>query len=276
MDEQSRIEPAAIGARARGFCRDISFLLALFVVATLPISTTFGAGERPIVNDVGRGAFIWGTSDEITTYSEPYYAYKTPTIYRIPTNAIATTSAPANDKLTKIADKLGDVGTVGTIFGTDGKLYEYYYVKGVEPRRVVETQRVRERPENALAPIWVDKTVERIEWEPVLIRVLRPAGSNARDAAALAPSPGEPLSAAEETASTDAAATSATPATDPTSLGDTPPALSPSSQPQTNDSQNSSVVSGVRQPDGSITLNLDRSMSQTRPLVVLPQELRRR
>ncbi|MDO5308168.1 MAG: hypothetical protein Q4G03_01525 [Planctomycetia bacterium] len=232
--------------------------------------------KRPLINDVGRGAFLWGTSDEVTTYSEPYLPYKTPEIYRIPETASTQVSTSTNDQISAAAKKLGDPNAVGTIFGTDGKLYEYYYVKGVEPRRVVRVERVKERPSNGLAPIWVDKTVEKIEWEPVWIRVLRPLGASAKDREALAqtpqPMPCEPLGNAQESAQNQ----SINPGVQP---DQTVEVGQPSANPPRQPGDNSNVVAGQTQVDGSITLNLDRSADAakspaSRPTIVLPEALR--
>lgn len=191
----------------------IRFILCLTICAASTAS--FGANKLPsgsCVNDVGRGALLWGTSDEVTTYSAPYLGLRSPQIYRIPLTSESTTTSTGNASETPSSpqgnwrEKLKEVGT---IYGTDGKVYEYYFVEGKEPRRIVETQRVHETPKGGVAPVWYNKTVERIEWEPVLIRVLRPVGTTERQlraettssqkssASSSTPAPCEPLGSEE-------------------------------------------------------------------------------
>lgn len=128
-----------------------------------------GLGAGPLVNDVGRGAFLWGTSSERTTYLRPYNALMAPEIKRIPEDNLKEPLGPGVDRTTlwKTSQE------VGTVIGTDGRVYRYHYERGVEPRRVVEKQTVGGRT--------VD--VERTVWDPVLIRVLEPYDKKAEKAA---------------------------------------------------------------------------------------------
>ena len=133
------------------------------------------------LNDVGRGALIWGSSGEVTTYSPPYVSLMTPEIYQIPVSSRTTTQTDAEDADLSLTRNPGDpndrLTESGTIFGSDGNIYEYHYVRGIEPRKVVDLKREETKP-----GVWVDHYVARIVYEPVLIRVLRPAGSNRQDA----------------------------------------------------------------------------------------------
>lgn len=164
------------------------------VLALALLAATLGAAsEQPSVraydpdanasclNDVGRGALIWGSSGEVTTYSPPYASFMTPEIYQLPVAARTTIQTASGDSTTPLAGNPGDpndrLTESGTIFGSDGNTYEYYYVRGIEPRKVVDLKREETKP-----GVWVDHYVARIVYEPVLIRVLRPAGSNRQDA----------------------------------------------------------------------------------------------
>ncbi|MBQ9873399.1 MAG: hypothetical protein IJM30_02955 [Thermoguttaceae bacterium] len=136
----------------------------------------FGGGSSalatgPLINDVGNGAFVWGSSGERTTYIGPYNSFKAPKIGKLeegnPNEADPTRGgAVSKTDLWKYANE------VGTVIGTDGKLYRYHYERGLEPRRIVERRLVDGKWEN----------VPRVVWETVLIRVLEPADSDPKSA----------------------------------------------------------------------------------------------
>lgn len=164
------------------------------LVAFALLAASLGAtSEQPLVraydpdvnasclNDVGRGALIWGSSGEVTTYSPPYASFMTPEIYQIPVASRTTAQTDSGDSPLPLRGNPGDpndrLTESGTIFGSDGNIYEYHYVRGIEPRKVVDLKREETKP-----GVWVDHYVARIVYEPVLIRVLRPAGSNRQDA----------------------------------------------------------------------------------------------
>lgn len=149
-------------------------ILAAFSFAFCAPNSALASG--PLMNDVGDGALIWGTSSERTTYLRPYNSYMAPEIRRIPEDLSGDPLDRENRRdLWKYANE------VGTVIGTDGKIYRYHYERGVEPRRVVE-RRVIDGQE---------QYVRRIKWEPVLIRVLEPAegvsSANSNGEGSLAP-----------------------------------------------------------------------------------------
>ncbi len=159
-------------------------LLAASLGATseLPLARAYDPDvNASCLNDVGRGALIWGSSGEVTTYSPPYASFMTPEIYQIPVASRTTTQNDSGDSDRPLTGNPGDpndrLTESGTIFGSDGNIYEYHYVRGIEPRKVVDLKREETKP-----GVWVDHYVARIVYEPVLIRVLRPAGSNRQDA----------------------------------------------------------------------------------------------
>lgn len=172
---KSANERTKIAAIRRG-----AIQLVGFVTLGLGATSVFGYGNDmsgSCINDAGRGAMLWGTSSEVTTYSEPYAPFKTPEIYRIPLTSEQASQPPesANDYQGTLGNAFERLTESGTIFGADGKLYEYTYRRGVEPRRIIETRRVQDR-----MGVWKEEKIEHIEWRPVLIRVLRPAGTNAK------------------------------------------------------------------------------------------------
>jgi len=140
-----------------GFCLLESFL---------SFSVVVGDDSRSCLNDVDGGSCLWGTRDERTTYIGSYFAGMAPKIDRLSVSDLSKSSGNEGT-IDESKLNLGGSGSgsgsdwsklneVGTIWGTDGKLYRYTFALGVEPRRVVENG------------------VERVVWEQVLIRVLRP------------------------------------------------------------------------------------------------------
>ncbi|MGI6401519.1 MAG: hypothetical protein ACOX0A_05335 [Thermoguttaceae bacterium] len=255
--------------------------LAFSIAMALTASNVFATGNDmsgSCLNDVGRGAAIWGTSSEVTTYSEPYFAHKTPEIYRIPMTSEQASQAPETPSGYQgyMGNAMERLTESGTIFGTDGRLYEYTYVRGVEPRRIIQTRRVQKR-----TGAWVDEQVERVEWRPVLIRVLRPAGSNLkleeRDAAlkaasanspAVGPAPCEPMGAAEPQtfADSNAPASGANSATQGTAEEATPPV------------EGLSTVLASRKEEASVRLSTPSSTVGPRtakPVLVLEESVRK-
>lgn len=244
------------------------------------------------INDVGRGAMLWGSSNEVTTYSSPYMSFKTPNIYRIPTTDETTAAQQGSTRLPagiSEEDWRNKLREVGTILGTDGKLYEYYFVEGVEPRRIVETQRVREVPKGGISPIWTTKTFEHIEMEPVLIRVLRPIGTSAKissdfdkaRAAIEAPQPCESVGAEERRTFADESAANTTNATNNSQnpANDAVPPVEGTRQ-NTVPPANSDQASGFAvDPDGTFhvfTPDRVEGNGATKPVLVLPEEVRRK
>ena len=142
----------------------------------------------------------------------------TPEIYQIPVASRATTQNDSGDSDRPLTGNPGDpndrLTESGTIFGSDGNIYEYHYVRGIEPRKVVDLKREETKP-----GVWSDHYVARIVYEPVLIRVLRPAGSNRQDA----------LDAANAAARANDGTTPdpCAPATDPTFRDENPQATDP-------------------------------------------------
>ena len=248
--------------------------------ATLCSASALGVGNDmsgSCLNDVGRGAALWGTSSEVTTYSEPYLPYKTPEIYRIPVTSEQASQPPetADDYQGTVGNAMERLTESGTIFGTDGKLYEYTYVRGVEPRRIGETRRVQ----NNLG-VWKEEQVEHIEWRPVLIRVLRPAGTNAkleiqaaalRDAARNAiatPAPCDRVGAAEPKTFADQTGSNASTQSAPQSQSEarTPPV------------EGTSPVVAQRREEASVRISTPSSVvgpSRSNPILTLPEEVRR-
>lgn len=266
----------------------VQFALASAVVFTsIPVFATGNNMSGTCLNDVGRGALLWGTSSEVTTYSEPYLPYKTPYIYRIPTTAEQTSEPSPQSNIQDLQGHMGDamerLSEKGTIFGTDGKVYEYHYVRGVEPRRVFETRRVQKSPN-----VWVNEQVERIVMQPTLIRVLRPAGTSQREAerdaaaaaAANSPKPCDPLSKTPEPCEPTGAAerqTYASPSANSAVASQTVPNNQPGNQntPPVEGStptQSAEEIASVR----IITPLAQTQTSQLpRPILVLPEELRK-
>ena len=248
------------------------------------------------INDVGRGAMLWGASNEVTTYSSPYMPFKTPNIYRIPLTSETTNTSPSAPKTPpgiSQEDWQSKLREVGTILGTDGKLYEYYFVEGVEPRRIVETRRVRETPEGGVAPVWMTKNFERIEMEPVLIRVLRPIGTSAKIAAELAksraaldaPNPCDQVGGVEKQTfadepSANAGASAGTATSPQNNSNDATPPVEGSRQdqatvPPANAAQDAAETKV--EPDGTIhVFTPDRIEGVAKPILVLPKELDKR
>ncbi len=151
-----------------------SFIHLFFLTPGL----VFGSG--PLVNDVGNGAFLWGTSGERTTYLGPYRHTKAPTIRKI--SEETNNADPWESGTRSRADLWKTSEEVGTVIGTDGKIYRYRYIRGVEPRRVVEPRVVSGKTEK----------VERIVWEPVIIRALEPMSGGEKAKADGSPAPCEP------------------------------------------------------------------------------------
>ena len=88
-----------------------------FCLFLLTSGVVFSSG--PLVNDVGNGAFLWGTSSERTTYLGPYLPSMAPTIHKIPED---TTSAdPWQSGTRSRADLWKTSEEVGSVIGTDGK-----------------------------------------------------------------------------------------------------------------------------------------------------------
>lgn len=145
-----------------------------FSLVLVASSSVFAVGT--FVNDVGNGALFWGSSNERTTYLAPYNSLRAPTISRIPEED-TNVADPLKSGVSSRTELWKTASEVGTVIGTDGKIYRYHYVQGVEPRRVVERRVVNGQVEN----------VDRVVWETVLIRVLEPVTSGA--AAADSPAP---------------------------------------------------------------------------------------
>ena len=279
------MEKPSLGENRNGRLTVDAFLrFATLVVgissATLCASSAFGVGNDmsgSCINDVGRGAMLWGTSSEVTTYSEPYLPYKTPEIYRIPVTSEQASQPPetANDYQGTVGNAMERLTESGTIFGTDGKLYEYTYTRGVEPRRIVETRRVQ----NSLG-VWKEEQVEHIEWRPVLIRVLRPAGTNAKleaQAAALrdalaTPAPCDQVGAAEPRTFADQPGSNAA-----TSAGATARS-SNQTDPQAPPVEGTSPVVASQREDASVRISTPSSVvgpKRSNPILTLPEEARR-
>ncbi len=268
LNERSRI-----GARPR-----LAALVVGISATTLCASSALGVGNDmsgSCLNDVGRGAALWGTSSEVTTYSEPYLPYKAPEIYRIPMTSEQASQPPetADDYQGTVGNAMERLTESGTIFGTDGKLYEYTYTRGVEPRRIVETRRVQ----NNLG-VWKEERVEHIEWRPVLIRVLRPAGTNAKleaQAAALrdatknaiaTPAPCDRVGAAEPKTFADQTGSNAPTQTAPKAQTETPPV------------EGTSPVVAQRGEEASVRISPPSSVvgpRRSNPILTLPEEARR-
>ena len=268
-------ERSRIGARRR-----LATIVVGISATTLCAASALGVGNDmsgSCLNDVGRGAALWGTSSEVTTYSEPYLPYKTPEIYRIPVTSEQASQPPetADDYQGTVGNAMERLTESGTIFGTDGKLYEYTYTRGVEPRRIVETRRVQ----NSLG-VWKEEQVEHIEWRPVLIRVLRPAGTNAkleaqaaalRDAARNAiatPAPCDQVGAAEPKTFADQSGSNASTQTAPQARSEThaPPV------------EGTSPVVAQRREDASVRISTPSSVvgpNRSNPILTLPEEARR-
>lgn len=139
------------------------------------------------------GDCLWGASSEKTTYLpdyNPLFPPDIPVLTRPKTtpndanglDAVGASGVPSGSAsvsgvggdsnsvaLSEIDAKLAETGT---LIGSDGKTYSYYYVKGVQPVRVVETRRVYETPPGGLFPVWSDVKTEKIVWKPVLIKML--------------------------------------------------------------------------------------------------------
>ena len=219
--------------------------------------TTKSFATGPLINDVGNGALVWGTSSERTTYLGPYYGPATPRINRLYEDGEVSAS---RDNSSADSERWKKENEVGVVIGTDGKLYRYHYVRGTQPHRVVESRLVNGRWEN------VPKTI----WETVLIRVLEPADAPLKSKDNISassanlgnadpsrtPAPCEPNAnlagseRASNAASGNAAASSATnPAADP--------AVAPSLDPRANADN---TVNTSNQPpapwDGSITVSV--------------------
>ncbi len=273
--------------------RGAATLAGAVVIAAFTAPSLYAVGNNmqgSCINDPGRGGLVWGTSSEVTTYSGPYTVFKKPDIYRIP-----VTSGSGSDGTSDDSDDGADTGNPmerltesGTIFGTDGKLYEYYYVRGVEPRRVVTPHKVEKSK-----GLWVDEPIEKIVWEPVLIRVLRPAGTNEKEASAAqkardaanapkpcaplsqSPEPCEPLGAAERQ-TYDAAASAPSL---PNQNGAVPPAEGSSLTPPAEGSPTESKTSlSGKDSYGSVRVvtpsNTSGPAQQRKTVLVLPEELR--
>lgn len=133
----------------------VSFVLLAVLISSKPI-----IASGPLMNDVGRGSLIWGTSGERTTYIGPYASYMAPNIRRIPEDSSSSSDPWKRNGNNKELSKA--LQEVGVVFGTDGKTYRYHFEKGVEPRRVIARRIVDGQVQE----------YERIVWEPVLIRVL--------------------------------------------------------------------------------------------------------
>lgn len=256
--------------------------LALSLALLIATANADASGELPsgsCVNDVGRGAMLWGSSSEVTTYSPPYVAAMTPEIYRIPMTSEQASQPPetAGEYQGHIGDAMERLSESGTIFGTDGKLYEYTYAKGFEPRRIVETRRAQ----NAFGQ-WTEEQVERMEWRPVLVRVLRPAGTNAaleeraasNKATANAPKPCAPLSATPEPCEPLGAAERQTYAD--------PDANAASQNVATTDAppvEGSSTVLAPKREEASVrvaTPPANGGSGGVKPILVLPEEARKK
>ena len=256
-----------------------------FCLFSLTSSFVFSSG--PLVNDVGNGAFLWGTSSERTTYLGPYLpSTMAPTIRKIPEE---TNSAdPWQSGTRSRADLWKTSEEVGSVIGTDGKIYRYRYLRGIEPRRVVETRVVDGQTVN----------VERIAWEPVVIRVLEPMTAeektNKANAAstdtpapcepnATLPKPCEPAGDAETTSETGAAGSNGASNANP----NVAPSLNGSSESEVYDptvgkpSQipgegGSSAASSSTEEDGVISVTVvtrdSKYPTQTkRPIVTIPK-----
>ena len=259
-----------------------AFAAAVFASALSCAAAAFGVGNDmsgSCINDFGRGAALWGTSSEITTYSEPYAPFKTPEIYRIPLTSEQASQPPesANDYQGTVGNAFERLTESGTIFGSDGKLYEYTYTRGVEPRRIIETRRVQDR-----MGVWKEEKIEHIEWRPVLIRVLRPAGTNAKleaQAAALrnavassatpAPcesvGPAEPKTFAEPTDANSATNRGAAQSSN-SATNHTPPV------------EGASPVVASRREEASVRVSTPAATvgpRNPRPVLTLPEEVRR-
>lgn len=161
----------------------VLFSVACLCVFQLSVASNSASATGPLLNDVGDGAFLWGASNERTTYLQPYHSLMAPKIARIPEDNLASDPLRTRDR--NRAELWKTTQEVGTVFGTDGRLYRYHYERGVEPRRVIESRVIDGR---AVA-------VERIVWEPVLIRVLEPATGRVGsvNASSSQPRPCDPL-----------------------------------------------------------------------------------
>ena len=247
---------------------------ATIFILSLYATTAWGVGNDmsgTCINDVGRGAMLWGTSSEVTTYSEPYLPYRTPEIYRIPMTSEEASRAPetANDYQGTVGNAMERLTESGTIFGADGKLYEYTYTRGVEPRRIIETRRVQNK-----YGVWNEEKIEHIEWSPVLIRVLRPAGTNAKietQAAALrnalaTPAPCDQVGAAEPRTFADQTDSNAASQSSNSSTTQTPPV------------EGTSPVLASRREEASVRVSTPAATvgpKKSLPVLTLPEEVRR-
>ncbi len=230
-----------------GFCLLESFSFS---------SVVLGVDSRSCLNDVGGGSCLWGTSDERTTYVGPYFAGMEPKIDRLSVDDLSKRSE--NEKtiddsnLNLGGSGLGSSGSssvvwsklneVGTIWGTDGRLYRYTFAQGVEPRRIVENG------------------VERVVWEQVLIRVLRPVKK-------------EEQPNASEAASTSAS--NAAPCVPAQNVRPCAPASTASN------AQNANVASGSLDADGVLSLTVvtqernSPGAQKPKPILVLPVEAKK-
>jgi len=231
-----------------GFC-----LLASFSF----VSIAAGSDPRSCLNDVGEGSCLWGTPDERTTYIGPYCASMAPKIERLSVAELSKSSGVESENANNDANlNLGGSGLsssgssdwsklneVGTIWGTDGKLYRYTFAQGVEPRRVVENG------------------VERIVWEQVLIRVLRPVKK-------------------EDQASAQGAATNAASVVVPCAPAQKAQPCAPATTTATN-STSPNVASGSLDSDGILSLSVvtqernSTAAQKGKPVLVLPIEAKK-
>jgi len=217
------------------------------------VSTAAGSDPRSCLNDVGEGSCLWGTPDERTTYVGPYCASMAPKIERLTVADLSKSSSDDNANndanLNLGGSGLGSSGSadwsrlneVGTIWGTDGKLYRYTFAQGVEPRRVVENG------------------VERIVWEQVLIRVLRPVKK-------------------EEQASAQVAATSVAPCAP---IQNAQPCAPATTTATNSTSQGANVASGSLDSNGILSLSVvtqernSAAAQKGKPVLVLPIEAKK-
>lgn len=137
------------------------FTAALLLLLSLSPGRS-AEGSGPLMNDVGNGALIWGTSSERTTYLGPYNALMAPKIGRLEEDDLSKDPLGSSER--DRGELWKHTQEVGSVFGTDGLRYRYHYERAVQPRRVIERQ--------VISGQLVD--VEKIVWEPVLIRVLEP------------------------------------------------------------------------------------------------------
>ncbi len=254
---------------------------AFFCLYLSTSSVLFASG--PLVNDVGNGAFLWGTSNERTTYLGPYLPAMAPTINKL-SEETGNNADPWQSGTRSRADLWKTSEEVGTVIGTDGKVYRYRYLRGIEPRRIVEPRVVDGRTEK----------VERIVWEPVVIRVMEPLTSEEKASAASSdapapcapnatlPKPCEPAGGSEESAASGASsgASNADPSVAPSLNGSAegevfdPTVGKPSQVPGEN--ADASTASSSTEEDGVISVTVvtrdSKYPTQTsRPIITIPK-----